>query len=212
MSRAQILDVAQELVLAMLPDVKDAASFSHKIEHDAGCHCETRIALRDEIVRWSDDTEGEIIFWLNGMAGTGKSIISRTIAQTFPDKVILGAKFFIKRGERDRGNAARPFATMACQLVVQKAALAPKIQDAISKDPEIVNRSLKDQIEQLFLNPLVDLEYHAANIRTAVLPSTNANGTMIIHLMSRGTILKLGRLKVFLTSMPELPIRLSFEC
>jgi hypothetical protein len=39
------------------------------------------------------------------MAGTDKSTISRTIAQKFDDKGDLGASFFFKRGEGDRGDA-----------------------------------------------------------------------------------------------------------
>lgn len=198
--------------------MKEAAFSSHANEHDARCHPETRIALREEIVRWSDDTQGEIIFWLNGMAGTGKSTISRTIAQDFADKGILGASFFFKRGERDRGNAARLFTTIACQLVAQEATLAPKIQTAIEKDPNVVSRSLKDQFEQLVLNPLAGLEYSPANIRTVVLLvdaldecERDDDIRLIIHLMSQGSVLRPVRLKIFPTSRPELPIRLGFK-
>jgi len=48
------------------------------------------------------------MFWLNGVSGTGKSTISRTVAQGFEREAVLGASSFFKRGERDRGNADTP--------------------------------------------------------------------------------------------------------
>lgn len=56
-------------------------------------------------------------FWLNGMAGTGKSTVSRTVAQTFADRGQLGGSFFFKRGERDRENASLLFTTIVHELV-----------------------------------------------------------------------------------------------
>jgi len=40
------------------------------------------------------DPNSKCIFWLNGMAGTGKSTISRTIAQELAEKKRLAASFF----------------------------------------------------------------------------------------------------------------------
>jgi MoxR-like ATPase len=45
--------------------------------------------------------------WLNGMAGTGKSTISRTIARSLSETNRLGVSFFFKRGEADRGNVTK---------------------------------------------------------------------------------------------------------
>jgi cytidylate kinase len=49
---------------------------------------------------------------LNGKAGSGKSIISRTVASRLKEKGLLRASFFFKRGEEDRGNAKKLFPTM----------------------------------------------------------------------------------------------------
>jgi hypothetical protein len=61
------------------------------------------------------------------MAGTGKSIISRTIAHNLSVKGKLGASFFFKRGEGDRSNARLLFATIAAQLVQILPPLAPYV-------------------------------------------------------------------------------------
>jgi hypothetical protein len=94
--------MAQTAILSQLPTVNGAAFDSHDDEHDPRCHPETRAALRQQIIDWAEARESESIFWLNVMAGTGKSTVSRTVAQTFSDKEILGASFFFKRGERDK--------------------------------------------------------------------------------------------------------------
>ncbi|KAJ4137892.1 hypothetical protein NW754_001537 [Fusarium falciforme] len=56
-----------------------------------------------QISAWADDPRAEPIFWLNGMAGTRKSTISGTVAQSFARTGHLGATFF-KKGDADRGS------------------------------------------------------------------------------------------------------------
>src|SRR5438477_1558060 len=107
----------------------DAATFdSHADELDARCHPGTQEDLLRQIWGWAQDPQGKCIFWLNGMAGTGKSTISRTVAQSFADEGLLGASFFFKRGEGDRGNATRFFTTITAQLVAKVPALIPYVR------------------------------------------------------------------------------------
>ena len=56
----------------------DGAAYNSFTDHlDARCHEKTRVELRQTIQAWAEDINGKSIFWLNGMAGTGKSTISR---------------------------------------------------------------------------------------------------------------------------------------
>ncbi|KAG8912431.1 hypothetical protein FRC02_005996, partial [Tulasnella sp. 418] len=66
------------------------------------CLQETRVALLEEIEQWAEDPNSRPIFWLCGMAGTGKSTIARTVAKGFDEKNYLGASFFFSRDEDDR--------------------------------------------------------------------------------------------------------------
>jgi len=88
------------------------------------------------------------------MVGTGKSTISRTVAESFAENGLLGASFFFKRGEGDRGNAARVFPTIASQLVCKIPTLAPYVRNAIDADPAIPTKALADQFEELVHQPL----------------------------------------------------------
>lgn len=214
----QVLNISQTLVLSKLPIAKDAAFDSYADEHDARCHPNTRVALREEIMRWPDDPQGECIFWLNGMAGTGKSTISRSVAQSFADKRDLGASFFFKRGERDRGNAALLFTTIASQLVVKEPALAADVSAAIEADPAVASKALREQFEQLILKPLENLKGEPDTRKRIVIVvdaldecERDDDIRIIIHLLSRAKTSSSVQLRAFVTSRPELPIRLGFK-
>lgn len=76
-------------------DIAIGASFdSNSDEHEPTCLADTRVELLEEIRDWAADLSAEPIFWLNGMAGTGKSTISRTVAEPFASQGRLGASFF----------------------------------------------------------------------------------------------------------------------
>ena len=72
------------------------------------------------------------MFWLSGMAGTGKSMIARTIAQLFAAQHQLGASFFFKRGEGDRGDASTFFFTVATDLMTR----VPAMKTGVHEDPQ----------------------------------------------------------------------------
>ena len=150
------------------------------------------------------------------MAGTGKSTISRTVAHTFAKKRRLGASFFFKRGDGDRGKAAKFLTTIAAQLVLAEPALAVPVKEAINADPAVVGKAIREQFEKLVLEPL---SYISDALKTSTLVivvdaldecERDDDVKLIIHLFSRAKTLKYPRLKVFVTSRPELPIRLGF--
>jgi len=96
-----------------LPTAKGASFDSHAEEHNSTCLPNTRTELLRHIHGWANDKNSKPIFWLNGAAGMGKSTIARTVARTFAHHQQLGASFFFKRGEGERGNATRFFTTIA---------------------------------------------------------------------------------------------------
>ncbi|KAJ8067013.1 hypothetical protein OCU04_004393 [Sclerotinia nivalis] len=214
----QILNIHQKIVLDTLRSVNNAAFDSHDEEHNARCYQGTRAELLQQIYSWAGDRGSEHIFWLNGMAGTGKSTISRTVAQNFVDKGVLGASFFFKRGEGDRGHSGMFFATIVTQLVQKLPSLAPHIQNAIEADPGISGKALRQQFDALVLQPLEKIRVDRQKSCSIVVVVDALDECdrvedvrTIIHLFSQVQHIASAQLKFFLTSRPELPIRLGFE-
>ncbi|RYP62977.1 hypothetical protein DL771_009504 [Monosporascus sp. 5C6A] len=143
-----------DTVLNKLPVAKVAAFDSHAEEHNPTCLQNTRVELLHDISRWAKDPRAEATFWLNGMAGTGKSTISRTVAHSFSKGGQLGASFFFKRGEGNRGGISKFFTTIAAQLIQKVPALAPYVKNAIDADPTIFGKAIREQFEKFILEPL----------------------------------------------------------
>ncbi|KAH7217104.1 hypothetical protein BKA60DRAFT_596745 [Fusarium oxysporum] len=140
--------------LDQLPFVAEALFNSYAEEHSPMCLPETRVQLLAEIDEWVTSSESKTIFWLNGMAGTGKSTISRTIAQRQLERDCLGANFFFKRGEASRGNMSKLIPTLARQLAIHIPGMISLIKNAIDADPSLPTKTLAEQFEKLFKEPL----------------------------------------------------------
>jgi hypothetical protein len=101
----------------------EGAAFDSQAEqHNSGCLKNIRVALLAQIAAWIEDENAKTIFWLNGMAGTGKSTISRTVAASAQGRDKLGATFFFKQGETDRGGLVKFFTTLARHLAANQPA------------------------------------------------------------------------------------------
>ena len=212
--RMLTLNINQKIDLAKLPSAEGAAFDSYADELDARCHPDTRVELRERIRRWAGDPEEKCIFWLCGVAGTGKSTISRTVAQTLADDGLLAASFFFKRGEGDRGNASRFFSTITAQMVVKVPAMSPYLSEAIEADPGLVGKSMKDQFDKLISQPLSKVRgMPTLVIVIDALDECEREGDIrnILHLLAHARNVASVSLRVFVTSRPELPVRLGFK-
>jgi adenylylsulfate kinase-like enzyme len=81
-----------------------------------GCMKGTRRDVLFQLEQWSKDEQDKRVFWLNGLAGTGKSTIAQTFAEMCFADGKLGASFFCSRDFDDRSNLRSIFPTLAFQL------------------------------------------------------------------------------------------------
>ncbi|MCJ1466967.1 hypothetical protein MMC07_005589 [Pseudocyphellaria aurata] len=211
-------DLHQKIDLAKLPIAKGASFNSHMEEHNARCLENTRVELQRHIADWAKNRDGKSMFWLNGMAGTGKSTIARTVARSFADKGQLGASFFFKKGERDRGNAEKFFSTIATDLMRRLPTLIPGVRKAFDADPQIFERGLRDQFEKLILQPLSEIRQAPPQDSELVVVvdaldecDRDQDIRTILQLLARAKDIKPVSLRIFLTSRPEFHIRLGFR-
>ncbi|KAF7528447.1 hypothetical protein PCG10_000291 [Penicillium crustosum] len=209
--------IDQNMDMQKLPVAHGAEFDSYMDQHEDECLEGTRTDLQQQIAAWAALPQGNCIFWLNGMAGTGKSTISRTVALSFKQNKQLGASFFFKRGEADRGNATKLFTTLTQQLMIKLPELTPTIRKAIHDDPAIATRGLKQQFNKLLLEPLLQLKSSREDrILVIVIDALDECESendirVILQLMPHLQESKTVQIRVFLTSRPELPIRLGFS-
>ncbi|KAI9775014.1 MAG: hypothetical protein M1839_001614 [Geoglossum umbratile] len=156
---SQLLKEIKENNSINLPIAKGASFDSHVEEHNTRCLPNTRVELLGQITEWVKDRNSKPIFWLNGMAGTGKSTIARTVTQLLANSSQLGASFFFKKGEGERGNASRFFMTIAMDLVACVPGLISGIRKTLDTDLGISERLLKDQFEKLILHLLSEIRW-----------------------------------------------------
>jgi hypothetical protein len=208
----------QNLDLTRLPIAKGASYNSPSEEHNALCLPNTCTALLHSITKWAQDKDSKPIFWLSGVSGTGKSTVARTVAHSFARNDLLGASFFFKEGESDRGNASRFFATIANDLVVQEPGMLPSVKEALDEDPAISQRALKDQFEKLILQPLLRIVQTRSKpqARVVVIDALDEceqshDIQAILQLLARATAIQPVPLRVVVTSRLELSVRLSFR-
>lgn len=173
--------------------------------------------LRD-IYQWTDGHDDRCLFWLNGLAGTGKSTISRTVARRCFEQQRLGASFFFSRDGEDVSHAGWFVTSIAVQLANSVPNLYQHICRAITEraNTHITNQSLRDQWHQLVLQPLLKLDGKHCHWSYIVVVDAldecdeENNIRIILQLLAEVQLLKMVRLRVFLTSRSETPIRHSF--
>ena len=199
--------------LSKLPSVDEAAFNSSANELEPLCHRETRIDLLAEIDNWALDSHSKCIFWLQGMAGTGKSTISRTVARDFTRRHKLSASFLFKRGEGDRGKASKFFTTIATQLVQSLPGLEPHLKQALETNSFISTKTMKEQFEELIFSPLSKLVYPFTTLLVIDALDECENERhigIILHLLAQMRSIESIKLRLLVTSRPELPLRLGF--
>ena len=176
-----------------------------------GCLRGTRKEVLWEIDHWLTTKSDQQIFWLNGLAGTGKSTIAQTFAETSFADGKLGASFFCSRDFEDRSNLQAIFPTLAFQLAHQEPLFQKELLQVLKARPNVGRESLCLQMEKLIVGPL-----KAANIPTLILIDAldeckdKEPASAILSILSR-YVDKIPNVKFFITGRPEPRIRSGFR-
>ncbi|KAJ7060563.1 hypothetical protein C8F01DRAFT_988842, partial [Mycena amicta] len=167
----------------------------------------TRVNLLKDLQAWSRDPNSPQIFWLDGMAGTGKSAVARSFCHMLAKDEQLGGSFFCLRGNANQGNPNRILPTLA--NIAYKWALLAALDRGISW-----NANLKIQAENLLEKPLSST--HGSGSPTLVLvidaldelDDEEATKDLLQRLIAVVPSLPI---KLFITSRPERHIRPQFN-
>ena len=118
------------------------------------CFKDTRVTIINTIINWINDPNSPPIFWLHGLAGTGKSTIARTIGVKAKEAGHTTASFFSRTGAASQRDPAYVFPTIAHQLAAGHSTLHQIIGDAVIKSPDIDYAVGFQQFQTLIATPL----------------------------------------------------------
>ncbi|KAK5988239.1 Vegetative incompatibility HET-E-1-like protein [Cladobotryum mycophilum] len=140
--------------LVELNSIRNAGFNGDNKQHTPSCLPKTREAVLDGIRDWAE-RDGEVrIYWLKGMAGTGKSTIALTVAREYHNKKQLGASFFFSRGGGDLASARKFPETIAAQLADYSDELRKQIDRVLASNHQLPGLDIYSKWEILVMNPL----------------------------------------------------------
>jgi len=171
----------------------------------------TRRDVLSQLEDWSNDGRDKRVFWLNGLAGTGKSTIAQTFAEmSFADGK-LGASFFCSRNFDDRSNLRSIFPTLAFQLAHRYPHFRQKLLPILVANPDVGRESLCSQMEKLIVGPLRETQTQTLIIIDALDECRDEEpASALLSVLSR-YVDKIPLVKFFITGRPEPRIRSGFR-
>ena len=202
------VSIADSLVLNSCPRAK-AAEYRHG--NRSGCLKGTRENVLNEIERWSEDSNALPVFWLNGLAGTGKSTIAQTVAErTFADGR-LGASFFCSRAVKDRSDLQLIIPTLAFQLAQKYSTLRSSLVSLLQYDPDVIHESLQDQMQKFLVDPLRSARVSTVIVIDALDECRDEDLESTILPVLGNSVSQIPCVKFFITSRPETHILAGFR-
>ena len=114
------------------------------------CLENTRCNVINDVMQWiaDDSKEAKKVLWVHGLAGTGKSTLSNTIAGMMDNLHRLGAFFFFNRDIPQR-NFSTLLRTIAYRLAMFDARFGDAISQVVANHDNIAEMRLEAQFENL---------------------------------------------------------------
>ena len=188
-----------------------ATSAGYRSGNREGCLRGTRGDVLLQLEHWLKDKQDHRVFWLNGLAGTGKSTIAQTFAEISFADGILGASFFCSRDFEDRSNLQAIFPTLAFQLAYQYPQFREQLLQVLRANPDVRHESLCSQMERVIVGP-----FKATHISTLIIIDAldeckdEEPASALLSVLSR-YVDKIPWVKFFITGRPEPRIRSGFR-
>ena len=188
---------------------------THKAEYRHGgrksCLKGTRRTILNEIEFWMGDFDKPPVYWLNGLAGTGKSTIAQTIAERAFADGRLGASFFCSRDFSDRRDLHLIFPTIAVQLARRYIKFRSIFIPLVESDPGIAYESLYNQMNKLIVRPLDESAISTLIVIDALDECKDEEPASAILSVLGQFVSKIPKVKFFVTGRPEPRIREGFR-
>ncbi|KAG8725617.1 hypothetical protein FRC09_000004 [Ceratobasidium sp. 395] len=119
------------------------------------CTPNTRVDILEGLHTWTDTTDGPRIYWLNGMAGTGKTTIMYSICTELDKTYQLGASFFCSRLLPDCRDVTRIIPTIVYQLSSFLHPFRSALCDVLEGNRDLGTYDVPTQFDKLVKQPLL---------------------------------------------------------
>ena len=197
--------------LSVLNGCRRARGAAYQHGSRRGCIRGTREAVLDEIESWAKDFNKSPVFWLNGLAGTGKSTIAQTISERVFADGLLGASFFCSRDFKDRSDLQFIFPTLAFQLAHKYPDFRTHLVSLLQSNPDVIDESLHSQMERLIVEPLRTADVSTVIVIDALDECNDDEPASAILFVMGPLVGRIPRVKFFITGRPELRIKTGFR-
>ena len=179
--------------------------------HHERCLTGTREYILRDLTSWVKNAQDQPVFWLNGLAGTGKSTIAQTFSELANDDGILGASFFCSRDYLERKVLKNIFPTLAYQLACRYPRFRDHLLKVIKRDPSVAHNSLISQLRDLLVDPLSSTGISCMVVIDALDECVDDQPASAILSVLGRLVSKLPLVKFFITGRPEPRIRSGFR-
>ena len=195
----------------MLNSCRRAPGAGYQHGDRKGCLRGTRETVLSEIESWTKDFDKSPVFWLNGLAGTGKSTIAQTVSEWAFADGLLGASFFCSRDFEDRSDLHFIFPTLAFQLAHKYPEFRSILVPLLQSNPDVVYESLHSQMRKLIAEPLGSVDISTVIVIDALDECKDEDPSSAILSVLGRFVEEIPGVKFFITGRPESRIKSGFR-
>jgi hypothetical protein len=187
-----------------------------------GCLENTREDVLGAMLSWLADSSSSSssssmsIFWLAGLAGTGKSTIIKTFCERVSnDHRFLLASFFASRSSAERRDPYSILHTFAYQLAITADSIRSHVLSAVRASQDVMQEPMQEQVKQLLVGPISKASLHGRTIVLAIdaldecQKSAGVEGGPLIKFLAQ--LLRYQPVKLLVTSRQENSLTRMFE-
>ncbi|KAK0460692.1 uncharacterized protein EV420DRAFT_225976 [Desarmillaria tabescens] len=170
----------------------------------------TRSEILYKFSSWLDNISQPQIFWINGMAGTGKTSLAKSMARIVSNTSnVLWGSFFCSRRNADRRDIRRIIPSIAFHLAAANGAYCRQVLKVVRNSKlGFVRMPPPEQWEKLIVKPLQDSGLDSSPILIVVdgldeCDNLDKDGWLPLWKQILGSLSDLPGLKVLVTSRPN---------
>ncbi|KAF8273553.1 hypothetical protein EI94DRAFT_1715265 [Lactarius quietus] len=196
---------------------KKAANANHSYQSAQSaqrfeCLDGTRVDVLKQIRAFLEDSDGVNLFWLSGIAGSGKSTIAQSAAveATLLADCIVASFFFSRRGHAELSDASMVFPTLAYQLWLADTDFRKHVSRVIKEQPNIFEQDYTCQFRSLIAGPLKAMDRTQPRIfivLDALDECEQIGATAVLNALLEKNVDVPKELKVLITGRPEAHLR-----